>query len=144
MKKFIFGVLFSASLSVSAQENSLYVIGNNSGVPAQISFSQLKSVFMGAQSNWGNGDKVIIALLKLNTPAGKNICDRLYGMSADQVTKHLLSISIKGTVEAPVFFNTAAELRNFISATKGAIGVTSEPAAGNNAKAVSVDGKRSF
>lgn len=144
MKKIIFTLLLFASISARSQENPLTVIANNNGAPAAFSFAELQNVFMGKQPKWGNGGKVLIAMMKLTTDAGKSTCSKLYKMTPDQVTKHWLTISMKGTMDAPVFFNTAAELQSFVSANAGAIGIMSGAATAPNTKTVLVDGKRTF
>ena len=144
MKKILIWLFFSATLSASAQDNPVYVIGNSNGVPGQLSFAQLKSIFMGNQPKWSNGSKVLIAMPKLNSPAGKPICDRLFHMSSDQVTKHWLAVSMKGTATAPVFVNSPAEIRQFVSSNPGAIAVTTDPSVSGPVKLITVDGKRSF
>ena len=144
MKKFIFLLLFSTSLTAFSQDNGLVVIGNKNAVPAQLSFADLQSIFLGNRPKWTNGEKVVIALLKLNTPGGKATSDKVYHMTPEQVTKHWLGVSIKGTIEAPVFFNSVAELQSFISTTSGAIGIINEPASAANTKTVLIDGKKIF
>ncbi len=144
MKKIIFLLLFSIYLTAHSQDNALTVSGNNNGTPVQMSLAELKTVFLGEKAKWANGQKVIIALMKLNTPAGKLTCDKLYKMTPDQVTKHWLTVSIKGTMDAPVFFNTAVELRNFVSLTPGAIGITNETTAAPSTRTILIDGKKNF
>ena len=78
------------------------------------------------------------------TPGGKATCDKLFRMTPDQVTKHWLGVSIKGTIDAPVFLNSAAEVQSFVSANSGAIGIINEVASAANTKTVLIDGKKTF
>lgn len=144
MKKAIFSLFLLIGLSAYSQDNNLTVIGNKNAVPAQLTYAELQAIFLGNKPQWSNGTKVVIALMKLNTAGGKATCDKLFHMTADQVTKHWLAASIKGTVDAPVFFNSAAELQSFVSTTSGAIGVMNEPVSAANAKTVLIDGKKTF
>lgn len=144
MKKFILPLLLLIGFSSYSQIDALTVIGNNNAVSNQLSFSGLKSIFMGEQPKWSSGDKVVIALMKVNTEAGKITCSRLYGMSSADVTKHWVSVSLKGNLDAPVFFNSTNELQTFVSNTKGAIGIINEPVSASNAKTVLIDGKKTF
>jgi hypothetical protein len=144
MKKIIFTLLLFTSISARSQDNSLTVIANNNGAPSGLSYEELQNVFMGKQAKWGNGGKVLIAMMKLTTDAGKSTCSKLYKMTPDQVTKHWLTVSMKGTMDAPVFFNTTAELQSFVSANAGAIGIMSVAVSAPNTKTVLVDGKRTF
>jgi len=144
MKKIIFTLLLFASIAARSQDNPLTVIANNTGAPAGLSYAELQNIFMGKQPKWSNSGKVLIAMMKLTTDAGKNTCSKLYRMTTDQVTKHWLTVSMKGTMDAPVFFNTAAELQSFVSANAGAIGIMSGAASAPNTKTVLIDGKRTF
>jgi len=143
MKKIFFSLLLLVSVSAFSQ-SGLTVIANNSGAPAGLGMGDLQNVFMGKQPKWSNGDNVLIAMMKLTTDAGKATCDKLYHMSADQVTKYWLALSMKGTMEAPVFFNSAGELQSFVSANQGAIGIISDGGPGANSKTVLIDGKKTF
>lgn len=144
MKKFILPLLFLFCISGFSQNNGLTVIGNKVAVPYQLTQTSLKSIFLGNQPKWSNGSKVILALMKLNTDAGKNICAKVYNMSAANVTKHWLTVSMKGYIDAPIFFNTAEELQNFVANTKGAIGIFNSIVTASNAKTVLIDGKKTF
>ncbi len=144
MKNFLLPILFLLSITVYSQNSELTVIGNKKGVPAQLSTSNLKSIFMGNQPKWSDGSKVIIAMMKFTTDGGKNTCSKLYQKSTTDVTKHWLTVSMKGVIDAPVFFNTAAELQNFVANTAGAIGVFDGTVTASTAKTVLIDGKTSF
>ncbi len=144
MKKFVLPFLFFISICSYSQNSPLTVIGNNNGVPEQLSMVALKSVMNGNQAKWSNGQKVVIALMKLTTDAGKSICSKIYGKTAAEITKHWLMVSMKGAIDAPVFFNTAADLQNFVVKTSGAIGVFSGSVTTSSAKTVLIDGKNTF
>lgn len=144
MKTLFLSLLLFGGLTLVAQNGNLTVIGNNKGVPAQMSFSELQQVFMGKRAAWSSGEKVLIALMKLNTTAGTATSSKVYKMSADEVTKHCLTLSIKGVVEAPVFFNSAAELQQFVSANPGAIGIVDTGVLNPNIKTVLIDGKKNL
>ena len=120
------------------------VIGNQAAVPAQLSMADMQNVFMGKMPKWSGGEKVVIALMKLNTDAGKATCSKVYHMSADEVKKYWLTLSMKGTVDAPQFFNTTGELKDFVAKTKGSIGIIEGSASAGFSKTVLVDGKKSF
>lgn len=144
MKKFILPVLLFIGISSFSQNSVLTVIGNNNGVPAQLTFAGLQSVFKGNQAKWSNGQKVVIALMKVATGAGATTCSKVYNMSPSEATKFWLALSIKGTIDAPVFFNTAGELQSFVSGTSGAIGIMEGAVKAPNTKTVLIDGKTSF
>ncbi|WP_022823099.1 hypothetical protein [Hymenobacter norwichensis] len=123
-----------------AQETSLVVIGNGKGVPSEMKLPQLKATLRGERLRWPDGSKVIIALLKSNTPIGTTTSRRLYNMSANELNKYWLALVFQGKADAPNFFTSEAELEEFVAQTNGAIGVMSHPPA--SGKTILIDGKK--
>src|SRR6476646_1425671 len=78
--------------SVHAQSTCLTVITNQAGAPASMKQSELISIFMGEKQRLRNGKKIVIALMKTNTPAGKNVCEKIYDMSGEEVKKFWLAL----------------------------------------------------
>lgn len=129
-------------LPVKAQEMSLVVIANNKGAPPEMKLAQLKSTMKGEKLRWPDGTKVVIALLKSTTPIGTNTSKKIYNMSANELNKYWLALVFQGKADAPNFFNSEAELEEFVSQTNGAIGVVNHPSASN--KVIVIDGQRSL
>lgn len=141
--KFIFVVLlFFSTFTATSQSPSLTVISNQKGAPSTLNFSELKSIFMGEQQRWRGGTKITIALMKTNTPAGKNTSETIYGMSSDELNKFWLALVFQGKAAAPNFFNSASELENFVAQNPGAIGIVDQVAANDDVKTIQVEGKR--
>ena len=138
-------ILFSVGLLIPtaliAQEDELTIIGNQQSVPSEMNMSQLKSVFKGEKQRWPDGSKVVIALMKTNTPVGTNTCKKLYNMTGNELNKHFLALVFQGKVKAPTFFNSVHDLETYVAQTPGAIGVLQKV---NDAllKTVVVDGKK--
>jgi hypothetical protein len=142
-KIFLFLIVFLlAGFAVGAQDESLTVVSNNKGAPAEIKFNNLRSILKGEKQRWADGTKITIALLKANTPGGTAICRKIYNMSADELNKYWLALVFQGKGQAPVFFNSAADLESFVVQTPGAIGVTTS--AGVQGRVVTVDGKKTL
>ncbi|QJX45512.1 hypothetical protein HMJ29_00580 [Hymenobacter taeanensis] len=121
---------------------NLVVIANGKGIPTEMKMEQLKSVMRGEKLRWPDGSKVVIALLKSNTPIGVSTSKRIYNMSANELNKYWLALVFQGKAAAPNFFNTEAELEEFVSQTSGAIGIVTQASASN--KVIAIDGKRSL
>lgn len=140
-----FSVMFILSgLAAEAQVPTLTVISNQTGAPSSLKFSELKSIFMGEQQRWPTGTKITIALMKTSTPAGKNTSAKVYGMSPDELNKFWLALVFQGKASAPAFFNSAADLENFVAQNPGAIGILDEVASNNDIQTVMVEGKKSL
>jgi len=140
---FLIGCLFFAIAS-KAQQNTLTAIGNVSGAPENMRQSELKSVLMGETQRWKNGKRVVIALMKTNTPLGKTTSAKIYDMSGDELNKYWLSLVFQGKAQAPVFFTSVSDLQNFVAQNPGAIGIIDKPIASTEVRAVMIDGKSSF
>ncbi len=136
-------IVFAACLAVKAQDVPLMVVVNTKGPVPDLTFSQLKSVLKGEKLRWKDGTKVVIALMKTNTPAGISTCKKIYNLSPNDLNKLFLALVFQGKGEAPVFFNSVSELDAFISQTPGAIGVI-ESVPGNKERVIHIDGKESI
>lgn len=141
MKLSLAAILILISSLVNAQD--LSVLANDKGSPAQLKFSELQSIFQGKTTKWANGSKIVLAMMKTNTEAGQTTCQKIYQLNADEVKKFWLTQSMKG-LETPVFFNGAAELKEFILKTPGAIGILEGTDAPAGSKLVTIDGKKTF
>ena len=110
-------------LHINTQETELTIVGNVKSVPTDMDLEQLKSVLKGERLRWDDGSKVVIALMKTDTPIGLTTSKRLFNMTGNQVNKHFLALVFQGKVKAPTFFDSADELEAFVAHTPGAIGV---------------------
>lgn len=143
--KFLITIFFILLLLMArAQNMPLVVISNAKGAPAELSLSELKSIMLGERQRWGNGKKILIALMKTNTAAGKYTCERIYEMSEDEVKKFWLAMVFQGRADPPSFFETATELQNFIATNPGAIGIVDQASPLYATHVVLINGKRSF
>lgn len=140
---FIF-FLVTITFVAKSQETTLVALGNQSGVPSSMRLSELKSVLMGERQRWKNGDKIIIALMKTNTPAGKSTSSKIYDMTGDELNKFWLALVFQGKAQAPTFFNSANDLENFVAQNPGAIGILDKPITDPYIKAIIIDGQKTF
>ena len=132
------------TLTGTAQQTTLTAVSNISGAPAEMKLSELKSVLMGETQRWKNGKRIVIALMKTNTPVGKVTSSKIYDMSGDELNKYWLSLVFQGKAQAPVFFTSLSELQNFVAQNPGAIGIVDKPIANADLRPVVIDGKSSF
>lgn len=144
IQSFVCIVLLLINFCACAQNETLTVISNEKGAPAALKMSELKSILMGEKQRWRNGNKITIALLKTNTPAGADICKKIYDMSSDDLKKYWLALVFEGKADAPAFFNTASEIENFVSENPGAIGIIDHPQTAADTHIVLIDGKKTL
>ena len=132
------------SAASTAQETSLAVIANVSGAPTEMKQSQLKAVLMGETQRWKNGKRILIALMKTNTPVGKTTSTKIYDMSGEELNKYWLSLVFQGKAQAPVFFTSLTELQNYVAQNPGAIGIIDKPVTAGEVRSLEIDGKPVF
>lgn len=137
-------ILLLSAAAASAQEVSLVAVANPSGAPAGMKFSELRSVLMGERQRWKNGNRILIALMKTNTPVGKATSAKIYDMTGDQLNKFWLAQVFQGKAQAPNFFNSVSELEAFVAQNPGAIGILDKPMADADIKPVIIDGQKTF
>ncbi|HWJ28939.1 MAG TPA: hypothetical protein VNS32_20515 [Flavisolibacter sp.] len=142
LKIIAFYLLLFLTGSCYAQDVSLSVVSNSKGAPQEIKLAALKSILRGEKQRWPDGTKITIALMKTNTPIGSSTCKKIYNMSGDELNKFWLALVFQGKSQAPVFFNSNAELEAFILQTPGAIGITSQPSV--NIRSMTIDGKKTL
>jgi|SRR6185437_2477651 len=139
----VVGMLFMSMASKSQQLN-LVAIGNSSVAPNDLALSELKSILMGEKQRWKNGDRILIALMKTNTPIGKTTSSKIYDMTGDEVNKFWLALVFQGKAQAPKFFSSTEELKDFVAQNRGAIGILDKPFSDTEIKFIAIDGKQSF
>jgi hypothetical protein len=144
IKFLLSGFLLSCCLYSTAQDSSLVAIGNQSGVPSDIKLSELKAVFHGEKQRWGDGTKVVIAMIKSTTPLGKIVSEKIYSKSGDEVRGFWAGISFAGKFDPPNVFNTEAELEIFVSQNPGAIAILNKSSTTPDVKTILVQGKKTF
>lgn len=132
------------SMTTKSQQTTLVAIGNVSDVPGNLSLSELKSILMGENQRWKNGDRILIALMKTNTPLGKTISSKIYDMTGDELNKFWLALVFQGKAQAPKFFSSTEELKNFVAQNRGAIGILDKPFTDTEIKFIMIDGQQSF
>ncbi len=132
------------SVTVKAQEATLVVVGNATGVPVDIKLAELKSILMGEKQRWKNGNRIIIALMKTNTLIGKNTSSRIYDMTGDQLNKYWLALVFQGKAQAPTFFNSTSDLESFVAQTPGAIGIVDKAVTDGEVRCIQVNGQKTF
>ncbi len=128
---------------VRSQVKTLTVICNQTGVPATMKFSELKSVMKGEKQRWNGGTKVTVAIMRTDTPIGEKTAQVIYNTSGDEVLRFFVGLSNQG-ISHPKLFKTTAELENYIAENPGAIGIIDQPSTNNEIKIVTIDGKAQF
>lgn len=141
MARFLVLLLILLTAPQARAQDTLTAIAHQNGAPAALSFNELQSVLLGEKQRWSNGTKVVIALIKTNNTLGATICKVVFEMKPDELNKHWLALVFQGKASAPYFFNSVAELEDFISQNPGSIGITNKAVSTPNVRTVTIDRK---
>ena len=132
--------LLSALLSVHGQDfSTLNIIANAKGAPAEMKKGELKNIFEGGLQRWSNGTKVVIALIRTDTPLGEEVCKKVYNRSPDDVDDFWMTKVFQGKASRPYFFSTSKELEDFVSRTPGAIGIIDKVAVSQGTRILAIN-----
>ncbi len=140
----VFVIILMLLMTKGHAQQSLAVIANEKGPPSELSFVELKSIFMGERQRWNSGNKVLIALLKTRNKIGIEVCDKVYNMKPDEMNKYWLALVFQGKASAPYFFNSTTELQDFVAENPGAIGIIDDNVTVSDIKQITIDGKKSL
>lgn len=122
---------------------SISVFANDKGAPANLTMKDLRAIIQGEKQRWPDGTRISLAFMKTTTPAGNSTARKLLSMSGDQLNKYWLALVFQGKATAPLFFNSAQDLDNYLSSTPGSLGVV-EAASSLKARQIFVDDQKSF
>lgn len=116
-------ILMIPSIRIIAQDlNDLKFIGNQTG-KSTFSFNEIKDIYRAKYTFWQNKIPVIICLPNSQSAEAKEIFERIYSKSVEEVKKFWLAQVFQGRSRSPQFFNTSEDMISFVTKTPGAIGV---------------------
>lgn len=110
------------------------IIGNDVGARSMTQ-RKVKDCFKGKYIKWPNKNAVLLVLPSSKHPKAELYSELLYNKSYYFVKKYWYSLVFQGRYSAPFFFDSDAEIIEFISKNKGAIGMIS------NDKDISIEQK---
>jgi ABC-type phosphate transport system substrate-binding protein len=119
---------FLLLLCLTGAQAAEKTIANANVAETAIAAKDLKSIYLGKESKWADGSRVVIVIL------GESELSDAYlktaaGMSYGQFDKYWKKQVFTGKGKMPDKFDTEAELIAFMAKTPGAIGYVSEEAA---------------
>ncbi len=120
------------------------VITNTSNTTEELTKKQLKALLLGETTRWRDKQKVVLAIMKSNTPMGKLVAENLLSISPKDIDKHYLTMVFQGKIAAPKSFTSESELRAFVSQTPGAVGIIEKSNQGEATKVIKIDGSENI
>jgi ABC-type phosphate transport system substrate-binding protein len=118
----------------------LVIVVNRSNPVDELSFSELRRIFLGNRSHWANGRRITLVMREPGEPERKTVLRDICSMSEDQLKMHFLHGLYTGEIlVSPKVLASPTGVRKFIFNVPGAIGYLREGDVDTTVKVVRVD-----
>lgn len=137
--------LSAASSAMSSEEpggsnEPLVIVVNRSNPVNDLSFAELRRIFLGNRSHWPNGRRITLVMRDPGEIERKTILRDVCGMNEDQLKNHFLHGLFTGEIlVSPKTLSTPSGVRKFIFNVPGAIGYLRVSDLDNSVKVVRID-----
>ncbi len=138
------GSLWSAGLSPqepAGNEECLAVIVNRSNPLENISFGDLRKIFLGERTRWPDGHRITVVMQEPGQPERKTVLKQIYRMSESDFNRYFLQGTFTGEVfSPPKTLATSVGVRKFVFNVPGAIGYMRAQDVDETVKVIRIDG----
>ncbi len=132
--------LSSWDLQQSPAPEALVIVVNHSNELNNLSFSELRSIFLGRRSHWADGRRITLVMREPGEAERRVVLREICGMSEDQLKSHFIRGLYTGEIlTTPKTLSTPAGVRKFIFNVPGAIGYLRLSDVDASVKAVRID-----
>jgi ABC-type phosphate transport system substrate-binding protein len=115
---------------------------NRSNPVENLSFAELRKIFLGEQTHWSNGRRITVVMLEPGKQERQAVLAQIYRMDDKDFNKHFLQGMFTGEVHAaPKTLATPTEVLKFVFNVPGAIGYVRGTEADESVKVVHVDSR---
>jgi ABC-type phosphate transport system substrate-binding protein len=122
--------------------DSLGIVLNRSNPVENLSFAELRKIFLGEQSHWSNGRRITVVMLEPGKQERQAVLAQIYRMDDKEFDKHFSPGQQAGEVHAaPKILATSSEVLKFVSNVPGAIGYVRVTEADDSVKVVHIDSR---
>ena len=123
-----------------AADECLAILVNRSNPVENLSFAELRKVFLGEQNHWSDGRRITVVMLESGKPERQVVLTRIYKMEDKDFNAYFLHHVFTGEIHAaPTTLTTPGEVLKFVSNVQGAIGYLRTTAVDESVKVVRVD-----
>ncbi len=124
----------------TAADECLAILVNRSNPVENLSFAELRKVFLGEQNHWSDGRRITLVMLESGKPERQLVLTLIYRMDDKDFNAYFLHHIFTGDIHAaPTTLATSTEVLKFVSNVQGAIGYLRTTAADESVKVVRVD-----
>jgi ABC-type phosphate transport system substrate-binding protein len=120
---------------------TLAIVVNRSNPTNNLSFVELRKIFLGDRNHWPNGHRIAIAMLEYGQPERRAVMRLIYRMDEKGYQDFLLRGMFRGDVfVAPKTLDSPTIVRKFVFNAPGAIGYLRASDVNESVKVVRIDG----
>ncbi len=124
------------------REERLAVIVNRSNPVENLSFAELRRIFLGERRHWPNSRRITVVMLEPEQPERKAVLTEIYQMNERDFNRHFVQATFTGEVfSAPKTLATSTGVRKFVFNLPGAIGYVRAEEVDDSVKVIRVDGR---
>ena len=124
------------------KERGLAIIVNRSNPVQDLSFTDLRKIFLGERGHWSNGRRITVVMLDSGRPERQVVIKNVYQMKERDFNRYFLQATFVGEVfSAPKTLATPTGARKFVFNLPGAIGYVPVDDVDDSVKVVRVDGR---
>ena len=122
--------------------DSLGIVVNRSNPVENLSFAELRKIFLGEQSHWSNGRRISIVMLEPGKQERQAVLAQIYRMDDKEFDKHFSQGLSSGEIHAtPKTLATSTEVLKYVYNVPGAIGYVRVTEADDSVKILHVDSR---
>jgi ABC-type phosphate transport system substrate-binding protein len=122
--------------------DSLGIVVNRSNPVENLSFAELRKIFLGEQSHWSNGRRITVVMLEPGKQERQAVLAQICLMDDKDFDKHFSQGMSTGEIHAtPKTLASSADVLKFVGNVPGAIGYVRVTEADDSVKMVHVDSR---
>jgi len=106
-----------------AAEDSLGIVVNRSNPVENLSFAELRKIFLGEQTHWSNGRRITVVMLEPGKQERQAVLTQIYRMDDKDFNKHFYKeCSLEKSARRLRLWRPPTEVLKFVFNVPGAIG----------------------
>ena len=133
----------SANVQVDQRtaDQSLAIVVNQSNPITDLSFGELRNIFLGERSHWPDGRRITLVMIESGRPERSAMLRELYHMNEAELNRHFLHALFTGQVlVSPKTLNTPMGVCKFVFNVPGAIGFLRASDVDESVRVIRIDG----
>lgn len=132
----------AASSTYRDLADSVGIVVNRSNPVENLSFAELRKIFLGEQSHWSNGRRISIVMLEAGKQERQAVLAQIYRMDDKEFDKHFSQGLSSGEIHAaPKTLATTTEVLKYVYNVPGAIGYVRVTEADDSVKILHIDSR---